>query len=451
MKITLVMLSILGASLIGIAQDKNFDLSKYKFPDYKRHELELNFNSSGNSHSYYTVFPSTINYSETKFDRSNSNFNSYFKLGYNYENLTRKRIDHFYSSFTGQYDYSKSNDSGNLIKQSEPALNWNFNGFKRYYQTEDKVFFEGLTDFQYNYNYRKSTNDVGTVSIDVSKSRNLTLSVGMGVGIGRIEHVNDLWQGYYILEKLKQQNSFDRELQEKDIFEFAQLISKLKNKRFFDARIRKIAELQALDSMMHQQGLINKSDISYFTTLNDYWSFPISFDRKSGRELKFQLLPEITNEYYKSNNNAVDSPTRANLVSKIQFDSSKQINLFWERTAHIDVINTTLLAKNGDVPNSYPGNFVGTNASFGFGFYPDSRTRLGLSGQYSGYESPYFEGENVMKYWNSNIKLTFAANYFISPQLQITGNFSGNYWFTKHNSFHEHNTNFNLGFRYAIF
>jgi hypothetical protein len=116
MKQTIATLLILGSSITGFSQDKNFDLSKYKFPDYKRHELELNFNSSGSSNSNYSVIPPTDSYSGTTYDSSNSNFNSYFKLGYNYENFTRKRIDHFYSSLTGQYDYSKSDGSGNLIK-----------------------------------------------------------------------------------------------------------------------------------------------------------------------------------------------------------------------------------------------------------------------------------------------------------------------------------------------
>jgi hypothetical protein len=450
MKQTIVTLCILGATLLVNAQDKNFDLSKYKFPDYKRHELEFNFNSSGSSNRYYLVNPPTVNYSGSTYDSSNSNFNSYFKLGYSYENFTRKRIDHIYASFTGQYDFSKTDYSGNITKQSEPKMDWNFNGFRRYYITENKVFFEGLTNFQYYYSHRKSSSEANTVS-DKYQSRNLTLSAGMGVGIGRIERVNDLWQGYYILEKLKQQNSLDRELAEKDIFEFAQLISKLKNKRFFDARLRKIAELQSLDSILHSQNLIEHSDISYFTTLNDYWSYGSFWERKSGRELKLQLLPEILSEYYKSNNTVSDSPTRANLVSKIQFDCSKQINLFWERTAHIDMINTTLLTKNGDVPDNYPNNLVGTNASFGFGYFPDSRTRIGFSGHYSGNESPYYVGENVTKNWMNNFRLNFEANYFISPQLQITGNFSGNYWFSEHNSLKGHNTNFNLGFRYAIF
>jgi len=451
MKRTLVMLCLLGASFAGKAQDKNFDLSKYKFPDYKRHELEFNFNSTGSSDNYYTVIPPTVNYSGTKYDTSNSKSNSYFNLGYRYDLLTREKIDHIYSSVNGSYDFFKSNNSGEETKQSQPNLNWNINASRRLYLTENKVFLEGVTDIYWNYASRKITyNDINSAS-DRYKTNNLSLSAGIGIGLGRIERVNDLWQGYYILEKLNQQNSLDRELQEKDIFEFASFVSKLKNKRFFDARLQKIAELQSLDSLLHQQNLINNSDISYFTTLNDYWSFPIYFDRKSGRELKFQLLPEFIREYYKSNEASADIPIKANLVSKVLFDCSKQLNLFWERNIHIDVNNTTLLVKNGDVSDSYPGNFIGTNASFGYGFFPDSRTRLKLSGNYSGYEGLNYNGEIASKYWLNNLSLNFEANYYISPQLQITGNFSGNYWVSKYNSSNGQGTNFNLGFRYAIF
>ncbi|MDO9040623.1 MAG: hypothetical protein Q7U65_04585, partial [Bacteroidota bacterium] len=72
MRTTLTLFCILIASLPGLSQNKNFDLSKYKFPDYKRHELELNLNSSGRSENYYSVIPPTVNYSGTKYDSSNS-------------------------------------------------------------------------------------------------------------------------------------------------------------------------------------------------------------------------------------------------------------------------------------------------------------------------------------------------------------------------------------------
>jgi hypothetical protein len=450
MKQSLAMFCILCISMTVCAQDKNFDLSKYKFPDYKRHELELNFNSSGSSNRYYSVIPSTTNYNGTTYNNSHSNFDSRINIGYQFVNFTRKRIDQITSGLNGYYQNHKSENSDEYAKESIPSMGSFFQASRRNYLTENKVFIEGLTYVSFNSSKRKSTYDSG-VNTDISTSNNFTISAGIGVGIGRIERVNDLWQGYYILEKLKQQNSLSRELKEQDIFEFAELISKLQNKRFFDARLREIAELQSLDSILHAKKLIEHSDISYFATLNDYWSFPINFDRKSGRELKLQLAPGYGSEYNKSNDAKVFAPATTNLVSKVLFDCSKQLNLFWERNIHVDMINTTLLAKNGDASENHPGNLIGTNASFGYGFFPDSRTRLGFSGKYSGNESPYYLGENMTKVWMNSFIVNLEANYFISPQLQITGNFNGSYWFSEHNSTEGHSTNFNLGFRYAIF
>lgn len=451
MKRTIAMLCILVVSFAGHAQDKNFDISKYKFPDYKRHELELNFNSRGNSEERFIKIPESSNPNIAQLEISNSSINNHLNLGYSYENYTRKRIDSFYSSLNSQYNFSKSSYQGNQSKQLTPTVDWSFNGFRRYYLTEDKVFLEGITDLLSNYTNRKSTYGDGDTITDITKSGQLIVSAGMGIGIGRIEKVSDLWQAYYILEKLKQQKSLSRELQEKDVFEFAKLASLLKNKRFFDARLRKIAELQALDSLLKNQGLIHESEIAYFTTLNDYWSYGNFGKRKSGKELKFQLSPEYNIEYYKTRTATPISTSMLNLVAKLQFDCSKQFNLFWDRNIHIDVVNTTLLAKDEDVPDDFPGNLFGTNASLGFGFYPDSRTQLRLSANYHGGEQPTYIKSNTSKAWFNEFSLNMEANYYISPQFQITANLNGNYWFSDYNSSKGHDIYYNLGVRYAIF
>jgi hypothetical protein len=449
MKQTIATLLILGSSIAGFSQDKNFDLSKYKFPDYKRHELELNFNSSGNSNSDFTEFPQSNNNPVVIYDQSKLDLNSSLRLSYNFKYLSRKRIISHILSFNGDMNYSKNRNLDETTKEFQPQLHLSSVGYKRIYLTEDRYFIEGIYESYLDASSRKITYTHLDANDD-SKSNSLRLLAGVGVGIGRIEQVGDLFQGYYIIEKLKQQNSLSRELKEQDIFEYARLISKLKNKRFFDYRLQKIAELQSLDSILHSQNLIKHSDISYFTTLNDYWSYGSFWERKSGKELKLHLSPEFLRNYYHTESYS-ESPIKTNLVSKILFDCSKQLDLSWERNIHIGIINTTLLAKNGDVSDSYPDNFIETNASFGYGFFPDSRTRLKLFGNYSGYELLNYVGELASKSWLNKTSLNFEANYFISPQLQITGNFSGNYWFSEHNSSHGHNTKFNLGFRYAIF
>jgi len=449
MKKTAATLFILGVSIAGFCQDKSFDLSKYKFPDYKRHELELNFNSSGNSNSYYTEFPQSNNNPVVLYDQSKLDLNSNLRLSYNFKYLTRKQIISHTLSFNGDINYSKNRNQEETIKEVIPQLHLSAVGYKRTYLTEDQYFLEGIYETYVDASSRKITYTHLDANDDL-KSNSLRLSAGVGAGIGRIEQVGDLFQGYYMLEKLKQQNSLSRESRDEDIFEFARQISKLKNKRFFDYRLRRIEELQALDSILHSQNLIEHSDISYFATLNDYWSYGSFWERKSGRELKINLSPEVSRSYSHSESYS-ESPIKTNLISKIQFDCSKQLNLNWERNVHIDLINTTLLAKNGDVPDSYPGNLIASNTSFGYGFFPDSRTRLFGSINYQGGEQATSINLTYSKSWFNNFSLNFEANYFISPQLQITGNFSGNYWFSEHNSSQGHNTNFNLGFRYAIF
>jgi hypothetical protein len=278
MKQTIVTLCILGASLLVYAQDKNFDLSKYKFPDYKRHELNFNFNSNGSN--YKNSYDKPSNNGIGNIVRNvNSYYSSHsnFSLGYQYDYLTRSRIDQVHASLSGQYDFTKVHSSTENTKQMNPNLSLNFGGSRRYYLTEDKLFLELAPDLGYNISEIKRT--TGGIVDTNNKSNSFNALIDLGVGMGRMEKVSDLWQAYYILEKLKKQKSLVRELNEKDIFEFASFASKLKNKRFFDARLRKIAELQAIDSLLHKQGLIEGSDISYFTTLNDYWSFAYFRDR----------------------------------------------------------------------------------------------------------------------------------------------------------------------------
>ena len=449
MKQTIAILCLIGASLSGFSQDKSFDLSKYKFPNYKRHELELNFNSSGNSSSNHLSIPSTNNSSGYTSDNANSSFNSIMNIGYHYDHYTRKRIDWISSGLNGLYQYDKSESVNSFTKRTEPQI-WGFiHSSRRNYITENKLFWEGSTYLSFNtYRIKETSNSHDN---EISRNNSLTIKAYLGFGIGRIEHVNDLWQGYYILEKLRKQNSIRSDVKEEDIFEFSSFISKLKNKRFFDSRLRRIAELQSLDSLLHKQNLIVNDDISYFAILNDYWSFPIYFDRKTGKEFQINVSPQFDRNYHKSTMTPSYAPTITNLVSTILFDYSKQINFYWERNFHFDITNTTLLSKNNDVEKNSPNNLIGTSAFFGYGFFPDTRTRIQLKSQYYGNEYPYYVGEDMIKGWMNNFQLSFNIAYFISPQLQISGNITDSTWFSALHSRHGHDLNYNLSFRYAIF
>lgn len=451
-QLTIIFFSLLAA--VGYAQDKNFDLSKYKFPDYKRHELEFNFRSNGAStrqddHSthvdqYGNAYPNG--------KASYSSFDANSTIGYKYDYMTRKRIAQLNSDFSGAYNFWKYDSFGQIDERKNPAVTFNLNGFSRYYQKEDKLFFEGLANFSYNYDKTEGTYDYSTSLPHTYSQKYLNLSGGLGIGYGRKEKVSDLWQAYYILAKLKGQNSLDRELNNNDIFEFATLASKLKNKRFFDYRLRKIAELQALDSLLHNQGLVKSTDMAYFTTLNDYWSYGSFPNRESGNVIKFWVTPKYTKAYRSTGNSSSMTSDKSSLISNLSFSHSKQLNLFWERNFDVLIWDEVLLDRSGNYFDVYRDNTFSYKASYGYSFFPNSRTSVSGNLAVTGIDMylPDNANSSIIK-WHNSIQANLSAVYFISPQLQITGNAGFAYYkdyfvYDKKTAF-----SYNLGLRYAIF
>ncbi|MBC8005500.1 MAG: hypothetical protein H7X84_08490 [Verrucomicrobia bacterium] len=453
MRIQWALLCVVVTSLAGFSQDKSFDLSRYKFPDYKRHELELDFNSRGQGYKSNYEYPLSDNSGVEVKEDKNFESSSNATLNYIFEKHTRRHIDRMYSWISGQYNFLKSTQSLNITKNNYSYGTIYFDGSSRYYLTKNKLFVEGLGNMRiYSSNRRSSNEFEGEISSKNNYTSNsLMLSAGAGIGIGRLERVNDFWQAYYILEKLNRQKSLNRDLEEKDVFEFATLASILKNERFFDARLRKIGELKALDSLLQSQGLIEDGDIAYFTTLNDCWSYGNFMERSSGGELKVQVMPEYVTSYWKGDESPSVTSSQTNLVSRIRFEHSKQLNLYWERTFSLMVSNTSVLTTEDELPDDYPSNFLRTEALAGIGFYPNTRTSLKLQGSYSGYEFADIVNNVSDKIWNHNFLLSLNSNYYISPQLQLTASVGGRYEFSDFNSRDNKDINYSIGLRYAIF
>jgi hypothetical protein len=448
MRTTLTLLFILTTAFSGLTQDKSFDLSKYKFPDYKRHELEFNLNSNGES-SRRTI-DMTSEDGDTSFVSSNSDSNSTFDINYQFNHLTRKRVDYLSSKLSGEYNYSMDKAYKSKSKSYSPRINWALDGSRRTYLKEDKFFLEGMTNLYYSFDESKQTYSNFD---DIKNSQNyLNVSIGIGAGTGRMEKVSDLWQTYYILKKLKAQNSLSRDVEEKDIFEVATFVSKLKNKRFFDARLQKITELTALDSVLHQQGLVEQTDIAFFTTLNDFWSYGNFPDRESGRVLKFWLSPAYNLYSKKPNDSSTEFSDKTSFASSISFNCTKQINLYWERKLNVLISDETLIDTTGEYYSNTPKNLFYTGANIGFGFYPDSRTSISGYIGYSGYNRVVLNGSSELPNdWTNSGYLKFTGYYYISPQLQITGNLRMDYIDKNYNETNPFYLTYNLGLRYAIF
>jgi len=135
-----------------------------------------------------------------------------------------------------------------------------------YFVEIDPVFYHNsYTD---RYYYENSTAVENNIRESVTR-----LSAPVSAGYGRIEPVEDLRLALYILEELQKAGKITDVPPEEVIIEMAREISKIKKKRFFDTRIRKIEELHVIDSFLVENNIISSNDINYFAVLNDQWDY----------------------------------------------------------------------------------------------------------------------------------------------------------------------------------
>jgi hypothetical protein len=424
-----------------MSQDKNFDLSKYKFPDYKRHLLEFNFNSNGNSSSWSDIY-------------KQSNNTSGFNLSYNFVKSTRKRVESLSSTLNTSYDFSKSVNESDKITNKYISGYFSIDASERYYLTEDKWFLE--IDPGFYSNIGRNTSD-GTSTGKLKSSTNyFGIELGLGAGIGRIENVTEFWQAYYILEGMKKQGLLSRQTSSDDVSQLATLSSQLKSKRFFDSRLKKIDEMKSLDSLMHVTGLVENSDISYFNTINDYWNFANIPTRQSGKLLKLLVTPLVSRNFYNLSNGEKHTTNTTSLRTALDFQCHKQMNLFWERFFYLNLSNNTTIDSDENIVYKYPKNFLRVNSNAGFDYYPNFRTQVRASVNYLVYQ--YMDELNeantaYLKSWSNNLSLNCNVYYYISPQLRIEGIVGANYADQISGSSQKDKVylSYNLGFRYAIF
>ena len=480
-----VILVISSISIKSFGQLDSFNLEQYKNPFYKRQQLDLNFNLNGsngfNDLSYinnpYRVSGSSLSGSV----QGNYYFVENSLKKQTYWKMTLNEIP-FFSYQKSKYDsdtaYSKTNSKRNQIA-------WNLQTYNRFYVTP-AYFFEvdlnGSASNDYdNYSldyYAMNTNT--QVGYDDSKTNNTELSgeLSLRIGRGRIEYVEDARLAVYILDDLRKHNRLSRTPTDEEILEFSKIITQVKNKRFFDARIRKIEEISTVDSFLVSTNLINKSDAAYFTTLNDNWVNAAGPARQSGFRYSFGLTPSglwaqwinKTNSsvFNYTNSNSIHNQREIGIAGNILIDYNKPISLKWQLDGGLNIAYKIYGEKN--TYNYHDGNGVSSDNThykdlYGtlfitLGFYPNSRTYF--SGT-TGLRSEYTENEQIdpvsYHHYDKGLGpyLSFAGYYYISERLRLMANYyfrysseeySGSSYLSKYKSL---NQNFSLSLSYAFF
>ncbi len=415
----------LGIFLNGFSQLNDFDLSKYKQPNLERQSLETNFNIGG--HNNYEKAPSQTNYG---FDEYGTNqYSGDIYLNYNhflnnseYQRETNLGLD------LSSYFYNVKEDKEVSFKDNNilPML---------YFQRDNRKYYNELSFFEtdlvlnYQYNNKKRVSN----SKNNLQTHTILAFVPLKVGAGRIEQVQDARHAIYLFNELSKIDRITPSKSDEQITEFAELISKLKNKRFFDSRLRRMAELESVDSFLISKNYVSQQDAKYFTTLSDFWAYGNKPFRSSGTRFSGTIIPGY---YYYNYNNPRDglyfdagkySFSALLFNGGIELKHEKPINLFWQNSIDINCFTGIIEGKLNDKTSSGDNKMRLPNIQLGFyqtiGFYPNTRTDIsfGYSVQYvqlfdkTDLENEVFGAEGK----GAKAATDLSINYYISPKFRL--------------------------------
>lgn len=426
--------------LNGFAQLNNFDLSKYKLPDLKRRTLETNFNFHGDN-----IYEENANQNIARHnERKTNNYFGDIYLNYNYylNNSKFQRTSSLYLNLSSNLNETKLDKKLlNKIRSISPELNYKFEN-RKYFKGNSFFEIDLMLDYKYIDDYKFSTQTTNnTTKIDELKTHTLLVLVPLKRGTGRIEPVQDARQAVYLFKELSKAGRMSAEMTDEQILECSKFISQLKNKRFFDTRLKRMAEIESLDSFLVANKYITKQDAKYFTTLTDFWVYGNGPNRKSGKRFSGVIIPGY---YHYNYDNPGDGyyfeKGKYNLSSMlfdggIEFKHEKPINLFWQSSINLNCfagIYDGTLKKN----SSSEGDKVRiSNFKLGFfhtiGFYPTTRTNIRFN--YSAQFVNLFDNANsrngIISAEGKGAKASVGliVNYYISPKFRINFNYSAYY------------------------
>ena len=412
MKYFLLLSAFILLNFMSFAQFEDFDLSKYKLPDIKRHQLDFNFQSQGQNSSSFSIYE--YGNSLDTFQNRMNNFQGESQLNYSfYKNSSRVQIKgNAYNSVF----YSRINKHGSGISSEN---NSDFNS--KLYVNYDVKFFSVKGNWFFAANpevYLSYLKEKDFLSDLKEKETNFRGTANLGVGKGRIEQVQDFRHAILLLQELTKRGVTKRNLLEEEIIELSSLISDIKNKRFFDSRKRKEIELIAIDSFLVNKGVVDDGEsITYFVGLEDIWRFGALQVRESGNQLAFLISPEYhlrgtlhddnyTLEYY-------------GVGFDLKYLVRKPLSIKWQTNYDfgLDYEYTDVLKEEG-MYTSVKKHFTNVFATGRLGFFPNTRTSFFLFG------STRFQNGSDDKLFNDEkfavrFQLSNSAYYYISERFRV--------------------------------
>jgi hypothetical protein len=423
LKLTKVILFVLLNIGFAKGQTKDFKLAEYTLPNLTLRSLSLTFGAS-QSVSKNTILDSQINY-ETTPSSYGGNSNLYFKKFDN--NQIWQREKYINAALSLRFNDQQGT---NMQYQKTTSLFSSFDtkSVNRKY-VEPKKFREFnyhiLSSFDWSKKYYSSS--VGNTERTTPFEFDFIGIIPIKFGKGRIEQVTDARHAIFILEKLKEKGKLTKELNQNEIREFAEMISKINYTRYFDFRLQRIFELEAVDSFLQSKNYISETDITYFTNLNDMWIYGKGPLRYSGKRISFAFYPGYNFLAFTADN-ANQYAHTLNASMGYEYTLEKPINLYWQNSLEVYTYTGIIAGKTERKVSDYQKTYVVPTLSVGatdkVGFYPNTRTSIEFTGRIHSTlaigEANAEANKLALNGYGVNVESGFNFYYFISPRLDIS-------------------------------
>ncbi|RYF84721.1 MAG: hypothetical protein EON98_08465 [Chitinophagaceae bacterium] len=452
MKSKLLLFS-LAISISCFSQDSVFQLKdfKYRTPGFKALSLDLSL--SGHT-TRSQIVPG--------YDDVSSNFNlAPAQLEFTKIISTDKRLHQATITLLPWVSLAKAKTPSmeTSTNQVQSSLRWDRN---------DRLYKNGLWFLEIGNLFDASISSLKQKEITrqtTSNELSLQNTFSVGFGKGRVERVQDAQMALFILNDLQAQGLLNTKVTPTLANDFAKLITDINNKRVFDARRRRIYELTRVDSFLQNSGLVERTNIRHFTTVNDNWAFAINPFRLSGTAWFARLKPGIG--YFRNHHEEqfIPNPSIQNksdnfllsLTPEVGIENYVPVSLKWQRNTRLSLAYNGYRSKYS-FKNVYPGGTTESETTvyswdakltgfLGYGYFPNNRTQIG--GNFLA-EALYYKDRS----WALSPQVDLFANYFIGYRTYLTAEvfFKYNYAHVLQND-NEHvlNAGFNLQFSHFIF
>jgi hypothetical protein len=284
----------------------------------------------------------------------------------------------------------------------------------------------------------KATNAVTAI---VSKGNQVeySLAINTGIGTGRLENITDMQNALWLTKALEVSGSISHPLSATALNELGRTLTKANNTRVLDDRKRIQFVLATVDNFFQQKGLVGKTDITYFSNLNDILFFAFNTQRLSGTEKYIRFTPAIAGYYYNNtqNNNIDKNKQRSDVKSLILstgFNKYAPKNLVHQnnygialKLSYDDIDFAYRSFTSGTIINEITGISTLKKAAvdlfFEHAIYPNTRTIINFNLQTQG----GYQDVNKLAGFFGQANVSGALNYFISYRTRLNCNFGAIY------------------------